>query len=88
MSGVSDGSLAAQPVALLQVEGVVSVRVVSRLQLLPGQVGLLIEAAQELALLLGPRGLGHLQRTQQGVSLHPHNSREGIKDSNASRRKE
>ncbi len=67
VSGVSDGSLAAQPVALLQVEGVVSVRIVSRLQLLGGQVRLLIEAAQQLAVLLGPRRLGHLPRTQHGV---------------------
>lgn len=64
MSGVSDGSLAAQPVALLQVEGVLPVRVVPGLQLLPRQVGLLIEAAQQLTLLLGPGGLGHLRRTQ------------------------
>ncbi len=67
MSGVSDGSLAAQPVALLQVEGVVSVRVVPRPQLLRGQVGLLIEAAQQLVLLLHPRGLGHLPGTQEGL---------------------
>lgn len=67
VSGVPDGSLAAQPVALLEVEGVVPVGVIPRLQLLPGQVCLLIEAAQQLALLLHPRGLGHLQRTQHGV---------------------
>lgn len=63
MSSVSDGSLAAQPVALLQVEGVLPVRVVARFQLLCRQVSLLIEAAQQLALLLGPRGLGHLRKT-------------------------
>lgn len=64
VAGVSDGSLAAQPVALLQVEGVVSVGVVPWFQLLLGQVGLLIEGTQQLALLLGPRRLGHLQQTQ------------------------
>lgn len=77
VSGVSDGSLAAQPVALLQVEGVVSVRIVSGLQLLCGQVRLLIEAAQQLAVLLGPRRLRHLPRTQHGVftwSKQPQNS--------------
>lgn len=65
VSGVSDGSLAAQPVALLQVEGVLSVRVVAGPQLLGCQEGLLIEDAQQLALLLRSRRLGHLQRTQK-----------------------
>lgn len=64
---VPDGSLAAQPVALLQVERVFSVGVVPRLQLLPRQVGLLVEGAQQLALLLGPRGLAHLRGTRPGV---------------------
>lgn len=57
--GVPDGALPAQPVALLQVEGVLPVRVVPRLQLLGGQVDLLIEAPQQLA-LLGSGGLAHL----------------------------
>lgn len=61
VSGVSDGSLAAHAVALQHVEGVVPVRVVPRLQQLPAQVGLLIKGAQQLALLLSPRQLGHLQ---------------------------
>lgn len=67
MSGVSDGSLAAQTVALLQVEGVLSVRVVTRLQLFGRQVGFLIETAQQLTLLLRPGGLGHLQRAGRGA---------------------
>lgn len=71
MSGVSDGSLAAQPVALLQVEGVLPVRVVSRLQLLPCQVGFIVEGAQ-LTLLLRPGGLGHLRDTRGKVSLNIH----------------
>lgn len=62
MPSVSDGSLAAQPVALLQVEGMLSVRVLPRLQLLASQVGLLIKASQQLALLLGPGRLSHLYR--------------------------
>lgn len=70
MSGVSDGSLAAQPVALLHVEGVVSVRVIARLQLLPSQVGFLIEGTQQLALLLRPRGRGHLQGNNNMACLH------------------
>lgn len=61
MSGVPDGSLAAHAVALQHVEGMVPVRVVPRLQQLPAQVGLLIEGAQQLPLLLSPRQLGHLQ---------------------------
>ena len=58
--GVSDGPLAAQPVALLQVEGVFSVGVLARLHLLPRQVGLLVEAPHQLHLLLRPWGVGHL----------------------------
>lgn len=64
MPSVSNSSLTAQSVALLQVEGMLSVRVVPRFQLLSCQVGFLIEAAQQLALLLSPRGLGHLRETQ------------------------
>lgn len=72
VSGVSDGSLAAQPVALLHVEGVVSVRVIARLQLLPGQVGFVIEGAEQLTLLLRPRERGHLRGNDQnnGACLH------------------
>lgn len=66
MPGVSDGSLAAQTVALLHVEGVVSVRVVPRLQQLPAQIVLLIEGAQQLPLLLSSRQLGHLQEDGEG----------------------
>lgn len=70
MSGVPDGALPAQPVALLQVEGVLPVRVVPRLQLLGGQVGLLVEAPQQLALWLGWGGLTHLWvRTAMGESV-------------------
>lgn len=65
MSSVPDGSLAAQPIALLQVEGMLSVRVVARLQLLPSQVGVLVEAAQHRALLLGLRGLCHLGKDKE-----------------------
>lgn len=83
MSGVSDGSLAAQPVALLQVEGVLPVRVVAGLQLFRRQVGLLVEAAQQLALLLRPRGLGHLQRTQSEVCLRSHISQNSRGDINS-----
>ena len=63
MSSVSDASLTAQSVALLQVEGMLPVWIIPWFQLLGCQIGLLIEAAQQLALLLGSRGLSHLQRT-------------------------
>lgn len=66
VSGVSDGSLAAQTIALLHVEGMVSVRVVPRLQQLPGQIVLLIEGAQQLPLLLSSWQLGHLQKDEEG----------------------
>lgn len=66
MSGVSDGSLAAQAIALLHVEGMVPVRVVPRLQQLPAQIVLLIEGAQQLPLLLSSRQLGHLQKDEEG----------------------
>lgn len=65
MSGVSDGSLAAHTIALQHVEGMVSVRVVPRLQELPGQIGLLIKGAQQLPLFLGSRQLGHLQKNEE-----------------------
>lgn len=61
MSGVPDGPLAAQPVALLQVEGVLPVGVIARPQLLGRQVGLVVEGAQQVALRLGPGRLRHLQ---------------------------
>lgn len=48
---VSDGAFAPQPVALLQVERMFPVRILSCFQLLTGQKSLLIEQAQELALL-------------------------------------
>lgn len=61
VSGVPDGPLAAQPVALLQVEGMLPVGVVAWPQLLGHQVGLVIKGAQQVALRLCPWRLRHLQ---------------------------
>lgn len=64
MSGVSDGSLTAKMVALLQIKGMLFVWVISWFELFSCQVGLLIEAPQQLDLLLSLWGLSHLQRTK------------------------
>lgn len=66
VSGVPDGSLSAQMVALLQIEGVLLVGVVPWFELLGCQVGLVMEAAQQLALRLGWWRLRHLQTTTNG----------------------
>lgn len=64
VSGVPDGSLTTEPVALLQVKGMLPVGVVARPQLLGCQIGLVIESAQEVAVWLPPRRLCHLQKAQ------------------------
>lgn len=65
VSGVPDGSLATQSVALLQVKGVLSVGVVARPQLLGRQISLVVESAQQVAVQLCPRRMRHLQKVQQ-----------------------
>lgn len=66
VSGVPDGSLSTQMVALLQIEGMLLVGVVPWFELFGCQVGLVIEAAQQLALQLGWWRLSHLHTTTNG----------------------